>query len=278
MTKIFNGYILPTTSLSNLKKMCVSLRETLYDTYIDISHKKFAEKCCNLIDQNYFGINYGNFIEKKIDSEKNFFIPYVETFKRINKQQEENRGKFHDLNFEFNITFIPSKKSILALTDCNYSQEYLHHWENLPNVHEYQYWDIFEKPPYVSNKEWLNRKKNWENVLGDAINESGFNITILSNNVVFNASKIIEKQPSIISRLKTCVELLTIQQEFEHLFDKSLTTNESIKMFFQIKKDIADGIINTDELYKKVKHDLKKLDENILLEKIEINSKLTLIN
>lgn len=280
-TKIFNGYILPSTSLTNLKKMCFSLREMLQDVHVEVSHKKFAEICCAYIDQNHFGIEFYNFkknITKHLDSEKRYFVPYIETFKKISKQQQDNQGKFHDLNFEFNITFIPSGKNILALTYCNYEEKYLPYWEALPNISEYKYWNSTDQPKHLSEKEWNNRAKKWDKALESTPIESGFNIMILSNNVIFNANKIIEFQPSTTNRIKSIIELNTIHNRFKDEKDNSLTVNDSIKLYMQIKRDINDGTINTDDLYKKIKPDIRKLTENNLMEKIEINSNLSLIN
>ncbi len=272
-TKVFNGYILPNTSLAKLKKMCVSLREMLHDVHIEISHKKFAERCSEMIDQNTFGITFHDNVKRT----KTHFIPYIETFTEISKQQLENQDKYHDLNFEFSITFIPSGKNILALTYCNYEDLYLPYWESMPEVSEYRYWNA-DRPEKISQEEWITRGKKWSKALEDAPVESGFNIMILSNNIVFSTNKIIEYQPDIASRIKTSIELLTVQNKFNELDNKALTAKESIKMYVQIRNDINNGSINTDELYKKIRPDIKKLDENILMERIEINSVLSLIN
>ena len=256
----------------------MSLRDMLQEVHIEVSHKRFAEICCSYIDQNQFNIAFSNF-GKTENKEKNFFIPYIEAFKKISKQQQDNQGKFHDLNFEFNITFIPSGKNILALTYCNYEEKYLQYWEALPNVSEYKYWNSTDRPKNISEKEWNIRAKKWDRALENSPIESGFNIMILSNNVIFNTNKIIEFQPSTNIRIKSMIELITIKNAFENeTQNKALTVNESVQLYLQLKQNINNGTINTDDLYKKIKPEIRKITENNLMEKIELNSGLSLIN
>jgi hypothetical protein len=275
---IFNGYILPSTSLNNLKKLCSNLKESMHDIHIKISHEKFAEKCCDLIDQNMFGIHHGNYTVRKKKVVKTHFVPYIETFKKISQRQQDYQKKYHDLNFEFNITFIPSNKNILALVDGNYSEEYLTFFEDLPNVKEYQYWNTSVKPSNITAKEWKQRYNTWNKALNNSPIESGFNIMILSNNISFDSHNIIKYQPSIEHRLKTSIENLAIQEEMEKEENNSMTINESIIKYLNVKHAVRNGLISVDKYHKKFKFDLKRLDEKNLIEKIEINSKLALNN
>jgi hypothetical protein len=175
-TKIYNGFILNVNPLSFHEvtqcykvvrtEMVKVFKREIFPKYImeeilhviNNEHLTF-EKLVTLLKNQFKHTN--RFNPNKKDTILNFAYQVLEA-----KQYEESltsERKFYDL--QCTVAFIAIKDKILGLHYFNDNFEYEKAFNKLPFIQNYDYWDNSDPLESVSEKDWKQREKDWEEAL-----------------------------------------------------------------------------------------------------------------
>lgn len=104
------------------------------------------------------------------------------------------------INFNFTISLIPEKNGyVYGYYFADHQKEYFEMIE--PFVEDYHYQNQCDKPDNISNREWNNRRKKWDKLLGyDSFTQRAFSF------VIVNSSDL--DMFSIFKKIKDAVEEL----------------------------------------------------------------------
>lgn len=182
------------------------------------------------------------------------------------EEDQKNYGDNHTLNdpLRFTIAFGKIGKKILAYPYYT-QQEYGDILKNTGLFEEYGYWNNYDKPKNISEKEWEERAKDWDNLL----NEKG----TLGNLLLW---KLDSKQPflSVLLSEDKTLESINNTKRYENILHKEILKHllEPLKLYSKEKREetitpqyIYSTIRKAQELAKKfleeTNHTIEQLPE-----------------
>lgn len=85
---------------------------------------------------------------------------FAEILNKFQSQFNAKSGDWYDL-YNVNIIILPIKHKTLCLL-CANNNLFREEFEKYTTVHEYRYWDGYTKSKKVSETEWEERRKDWQ--------------------------------------------------------------------------------------------------------------------
>lgn len=177
-TKIYNGLIVRNKNFSDIYNDLLKLNNQLEIIKEKIILDFYFENYFLLLDY----ISYYN-LEKITFKELINILPINYNFKKIlNNKSEDNKidiyklirlmfneiiknpnTKYLFVNTTFSLHLFPiSKRKTLIYYICN-NKNYINElYKHLPYLEKYDYYNNCDKPDEVTNKEWNQRKKDWD--------------------------------------------------------------------------------------------------------------------
>lgn len=178
-TKIYTGIIFTTNDVYEIHQTLLGLREEACRLG---NIKKFTERVeltTRIVDKklvfNHFGevdpdedliIENGIVINQKGTYDKTAYGYACDIIdKDIREEQKRDQHSFYDIYLDFAI--FPMKDKVLGMYFSNYENMYHKLIMNCPIIKDYHYQDSSDKPSKITNKEWGQRKEDWDIALKD---------------------------------------------------------------------------------------------------------------
>lgn len=202
-TKIYNGYVLPKQSMEELLVFCKDMGNRMKEKKQNIIIKTLATMIIHMLDSTSAGLaDKVKLGEKALG--KSLYGNALESLRsRIDKRNKFERDPQFD--FGCNIMLFPMEDKVLCLLYCEHS-ELEKIWNE--NVQEYHYQNQTDKPDEISNEEWEQRRKDWNEALGgDGWGrpiDNGFKFTFTDEEVSYPypvIEEVIAELPSFEERL-----------------------------------------------------------------------------
>lgn len=174
-TKIYDAYVMKDVpTLYELRKRVSRLRSVVQEEFFNLYTKKVAVLACSIIDD--LSLN------KSVYSEEYPNSIWSEAHKQVedrNRHIQKTKERNPSYDFHCELEIIPIKNKIMVMVFCEQPriieiiarQKYLKY---------YGYWNNTDPDERCSEKEWNQRKKDWNEALpGIGIpSENGFNVQL----------------------------------------------------------------------------------------------------
>ena len=160
-TKIYTGYVLPKLSLSQLQTFTMRVRQKMSAVHKQEYNALVARIALNVIDFRAMG--------KPLRDDKEDLSPLTHATTIIWKAEREiKRSGMRDpfFDFECETVFFPLSNKTLAILYAE-RKSFTKVWERQPEVKYYGYWNNTDWQDGVSEKEWNQRRKDWDKALPD---------------------------------------------------------------------------------------------------------------
>ena len=158
-TKIYNGYI-SKLSIEQLLKKFVPLVPIFEEKKKELYYKSLAE-------ESTFKIDAEAYKSKKLESDRQYKILHEihdNNEKAIKRAISTHTREAND--FSANCCVFPmGKNKTLILFYCE-DRTLAEMWDNLHFIAEYHYQDQTDQPENISNKDWGQRKRDWDKAVG----------------------------------------------------------------------------------------------------------------
>ena len=231
-TRILTGFRLPSTNLTQIlsqlkeikKQARITAQNCLAETIIRTALSDFDDdfvKTGVISDKNHLAKAIGNVIdEQKQVAKTNIMNPSV------------------DLSLE--VVLFPRKKNTLGIY-FGANKLVTEHIKTLPGWEDYSYWNNTDRPETVSNQEWKERKKVWDDVMpnnGTPI-EHGLSFQLLPVEwVVFDINK--EDEDVVLcetfeNRAQRIAANMTVSISLNKLKERKPSINDILKMYHTVK-------------------------------------------
>ena len=158
-TKIFNGYKLPPLSFLELQEFVRGFQRQVREEGHNLYSKLLVDIATTHFDLATLG---------KGPEDNDATAAYLAWNEIAEKQRKIEKTGLRDPAFDFHceICFIPFEDCILAILFTE-QQTYTEIWESLPEVESYGYWNNTDPPDDVTDEEWKEREKKWDEALGE---------------------------------------------------------------------------------------------------------------
>lgn len=160
-TKIYNGYI-STLNIEQLLNEFISIRDKFENKKIQLYNKILGNQVANKIDSAAIAAS------RTMTGEEQYAI-LNETHdinERSVKDEVVLRGEKSHLDLSSDCVVFPmGKRKTLILFYCE-NKELTAIWERLRFIKEYHYQNQTDKPRGISEKNWDQRKRDWDKALG----------------------------------------------------------------------------------------------------------------
>lgn len=208
-TKIYNGYRLKTDmSLRELHDLCMRIRQSVGKLCEELYFKKIAEIICNLLDMKEMKPSRLEAMVTRMakDSRLHDYPLWIVQNYILERQRQIKVTNLRDpeVDFDCKIVFFPISDKIL-LTLYAEKKEYFKAIEAFCEVEEYGYWNNTDRPKKLTDKQWEQRRIDWDEALGDSDIPSlqGFTVTCVLDNFFPDVDRVIATMPSFKERVKS---------------------------------------------------------------------------
>lgn len=172
--KLYNGIRFKSRNMADILQQLVSLRKDIV---------KYANNLLDVEEIKFFII-----INKLNDANCH------EIFRKIIDSLNSTNRTILSIRFNFSIALIPEKNGYVY---GYYFVDYEEYFDLIkPFVEDYHYQNQCDKPDNISNREWNNRRKKWDKLLGyDTFSQRAFTFSMVDSNDldIFSTLKKIEK-------------------------------------------------------------------------------------
>lgn len=257
-TKIYNGYysdLKLEPLLEKFKELVITFKTLKEEAY----SKTLVAEATNKIDKE--SLTNNKFSQRIILADV-----YKKHRDDINESKNTNRRLFDDIDFEASCCLFPCGKKTLILFYSD-NRELTNAWESLDYIHDYHYQDQCDKPDNISNREWSNRYKNWNKVLGGngwgIPSENGYKFTFTSIDLPY-LHNLLAKLPSYVEddtkRAENLVYEKYVNDKFEEAKKTENVEEKSMSIYNSIRKEWA--VWKETESYKE---SLIQLQKNLVV-------------
>jgi len=163
--KIYNGLVLPKKTLSELMVISREIREQLSSFRTEQIRRNFMKELAERSDLYWL---------EQIKSD-----PWQKSHELFNQKfKEAEKGvREKDVDFSFEIVFIPYKNKILLMPFTEH-EFFIDTLKKIPGIKEYQYYNHTDRPKEISSQEWKKRGQVWDKALESTPAKSGLTMTI----------------------------------------------------------------------------------------------------
>jgi hypothetical protein len=183
--KIYDGCLLKISSLKELSAFANRLRREVKLVQLEECLKLYARDIENFVDSMTLGIadlkaDYNDY------SGNQSIEDYIYDRMRNKVMKNVQCGSYADINYDsdynlcFSVCVFPISRKTLCIPFCN-NYAILKFFRKQPEVAEYGYWDNTDPLKGFTRKQWLARKKAWDEALpGIGIpSENGVSLRII---------------------------------------------------------------------------------------------------
>lgn len=158
-TKLYHGIRFKYRNMADILQQLISIRKETV---------KLANELLTVNDLKLF------IVDKNILNKTDYEIE-----KELINELNSNCRVIWSPKFNFTISLIPEKNGyVYGYYFADNVKEYFEKIE--PFVEDYHYQNQCDKPDNISNREWNNRRKKWDKILGyDSFTQRAFNFTVV---------------------------------------------------------------------------------------------------
>lgn len=269
-TKIYNGYIF--TDYPSLYALRLRMERLRRKVQKEISKQLLlltASKCVNLIDKIALGEYVGN---KKSTILHEVKSEIEDRYKKI----EEKRMRDPDYDFYFTLQILPIRGKILAMAFCE--RKILEKLDGISWLKPYPYWNSTEKPDNISDKEWEQRRIDWDKALGENSipSQNGFKVEFTLPYLYYPYFPCAEKLLKLIPSFDDRLEKITRRKVIDLIVKKFVEENNGefrgsfvFNAIDCLEKPEYEELIHKtkSEIFEKIP---KEITEEMLLQEITI--------
>lgn len=236
-TKIYNGYI-SKLSIEQLLKKFIVLVPQFEEKKKEFYHKSLAEEATFAIDKEVYKQG------KRPEGDRQFRI--LHEIHDKNEKAIKNAILMHTKesnDFSANCCVFPmGKRKTLILFYCE-DNTLTEMWRNLPFISEYHYQNQTDQPSEISNKDWNQRRKDWDKAVGwDTARERGYCFQFTIERLPFpRTSECMKYVPGLAKRRLNLLHDNFVDAEFKKQMSKHKKEkpqeDPSIFSFYRIAKD-----------------------------------------
>ena len=152
-TKIYNGVVFKSNSMEDILKNFVKIREKAIEKHNEMIT---VEELMFFISQN------------QLENEHTFKILH-----ELENNIMSRCRRITDVNFNFSIVLFPHKEKIYGIYFTDFQEE---DYKLICDMFDdYHYQDQCDRPEHISEEEWEERYKTWDEIIGyDTISSRGF--------------------------------------------------------------------------------------------------------
>lgn len=242
-TKIYNGFLIKNNpDIRTLNQYFIDLRKEIQEKGNQLFINLFIKKYCFFLDlyqvDKSAAITLYEEELKKTFSESDIKVHYyLYVLDKVNDAATKSvRYPSYDLSCSIHI--IPIKEKILGLYYCEQT-EYMDLIQNNEWFLEYHYQNQSDKPDKITEDEWDQREKDWNEALGISgiPNDQGFTIELFNTNrIPINIYQDIHPISNIYNRAKRVAEFLNKYDKFDGM-NYSVFLSDDYKKFINKKAE-----------------------------------------
>jgi len=229
-TKIYTGFLFDTTDLRKIRKYLMDFQKELEPVITAGITKWLAERVSDMIDRAEF-LGSKKVKEPLYEAKKEF----EERVKKIKNTSLRDPS----VDWNFSVTVFPLKNKMLGMYFCD-NNELEKLWLAKPYVEDYHYQNQTDQPENVSNKEWEQRRKDWDITLpGLGVPcLSGFTMDVVPNHyfiTVFRigAKNVLKCIPSLTDRVKPIAAELVFRDFCRKKRIKEIPKSHEFESYFK---------------------------------------------
>lgn len=253
-TTIYNGYKLPMMSFRELTEFTKRFREMAKEKTVELVSAYIAEKITELLDDMRIWdeemfverhVLYEDELEKlikqrnlekqgvvlneeekiklRLDAYPHRTAKSVVVWKARERYRKIEQTMTRDpvVDFDSNACFIPIQDKILVLFNCE-QKEIVELWESLPEITYYGYWNNTDPDKSVSEEEWEQRRKDWNEALPGAgvLMDNGmfaYFVKDVFNPLMIEVQLVMKFIPSFEKRVNRVAKDIVMDRKFKEL-------------------------------------------------------------
>lgn len=287
-TKIYNTFRMKGSSLDDTLSKIYSIKKQLKENIL----QQNSIKIFNEITYEYYRILYNIVVgvnELTDEDDKKDISAFS---KVIKKYQEDKVDDYYSDRKKLNsyIIFVPQKVEIdnenyyIGFHNIDFEKFMVNtkEWKSL-NFEEYDYWDNTDKPDILTNYEWAERRRIWDEVLDDEINGNniGVKIPIVDTNktefLYFRGrDKIIEQHGEYFNSNINEMKAIAIKEfsekiKYNSCFNRVKEEFEKAEGIDFTKDNTSGNFMKLDRLIRNVIKDNTFTEDEIKLQEYRIN-------
>jgi hypothetical protein len=162
-TKIYNGFEFRTHDLFEVHRHIMEFRKTLKPLVAEKVARVHAERIVYIMDRVACG-----WYKAKKENKGRALISVSSSEIREKQRNIKAGGRNPSVDFIFNIAILPLRKNRVLGIVYTEQDDFLKLWFRKKFVKDYGYWNNTDQPKGVSNKEWHQRERDWDEVLPDS--------------------------------------------------------------------------------------------------------------
>lgn len=265
--KIYDGYKIPALGHRELIDFLKNFGQLVRKSSNQMYYRSVVRLAVDIIDSYAIGKSC-----KQTNKYVENCVPYSEATTDVKKAMREIRQtglRNPEYDYDCSLSIFPSTKYHLVIINSE-KEEHYKIWRKQPGVEKFPYWNNSDRPSRISQRDWDQRLKDWEEVLDLDKPASLFSYTyecvplysIPDYSLKVNLEKYI---PSYSSRLTSCAKMV-LGDEYMQANALNLNSSETMRVYIEfiqsLTTDDGKAILNkkVEELKGKLKEKLKKSD------------------
>jgi len=253
-TKIYNGFIFKTNDFNKIHKEIMSFRKKIAPIVKDKAARVISVMSTNTIDRLCIGMD-------ELPDEK-YYSPFYKAEQEIHDRiRDIKRTQIRDpiFNFSCDISIHPIKNKILGIIFTE-QRDIEKMWFRKKIVGEYGYWNNVDPLETVSEKDWDQRRIDWDKALEyedvPAMNGFGADCVKSTAHMILDLDKVVSFVPDFQTRVKQkAKDFLLMREEKRFCNDKEkmwkvlkeirkwLESDKGKKMLKETEKEVRQKLV-----------------------------------
>lgn len=158
-TKVYNGFRIGGLSMTQLHNLVGEFRQKATYSAETMLAQFVAQRLADVVD--------GAMVEGKALPE-NVYRTILNEVRERQIKVEQTMRRDPAVDFSFNLSFTPMEEGDILGIFYTEKSELANLWRSMPGIEDYAYWNNSDKPDGVTEEQWDERGRRWEDAVGSS--------------------------------------------------------------------------------------------------------------